>query len=172
MDTPTFTRLLADQFNAALSMLDEAIRRCPPERWDDHVGVYPFWQVAYHVLCFVDCYAYAHNDAWEPDQRPEGMHPRGRTELDEEFPSRRFEQADLLAYLARGRDLVRHALAAETDTTLRGPSGFSHLPFTRAEHHLHSLRHVQHHTGQLTAFLRRVSVDTRWRKTGWPIQSR
>jgi hypothetical protein len=167
MDTAAFTGLLAAQFDAALAMLGEAIRACPPDRWDRPVGVYPFWHVAYHVLCFVDCYSYARNDDWIPDQRQGGMHPLGRTELDVEFPSRRFEQPELLAYLATGRRLIHQALAAETDATLAGPSGFSHLPFTRAEHHLHNLRHIQHHTGQLTAFLRRENVETRWRKTGW-----
>ena len=30
------------------------------------------------------------------------------------------------------------------------------LPFSRLELHLYNLRHIQHHTGQLSAYLRRV----------------
>lgn len=168
MNRETYIHILSSQFDAAISMLDECIRLCPSDQWDTPVGKYPFWHVAYHVLCFIDCYSAKNNDAWVPDQRPDGLHPLGRTELDEEYPSRRFEQAELLGYLAKGRSLVQQALAAETDTSLRGPSGFSHIPMTRAEHHLHSLRHIQHHTGQLTCFLRRANVETRWRKAAAP----
>ena len=37
---------------------------------------------------------------------------------------------------------------------------------TRAELPIYSLRHLQHHTGQLGAFLRRAKVATKWKKDG------
>jgi uncharacterized damage-inducible protein DinB len=54
----------------------------------------------------------------------------------------------------------------ETAATLRGPAGFEWLSFTRSELPLYNLRHVQHHTGQLSAFLRRAKVKTHWQKAG------
>ncbi|MGH7133140.1 MAG: DinB family protein [Phycisphaerales bacterium] len=167
MRTDFFICVTGAQFDAGLWMLDEILQSCPDAQWDASVGKYPFWHVAYHVLCFVDVYATVDNDAWIPDQRPDGMHPLGRVELDEEYPSRRFERGEMVAYLQRCRELIRAALAAETEASLAGPSGFAHLPFSRAELHLYNLRHLQHHTGQLSAVLRRVGVDTRWRKSGW-----
>lgn len=168
MDRVAFLQIVGSQVDAGLAMLDECIRVCPADWWDKPVGVYPFWHVAYHVLCFVDVYSSRDNEAWKPDQRPDGLHPLGRTELEEEFPSRRFEQRELIGYVARCRVLVSEALAAETDQSLRGGSGFDHLRFTRAELYLYTLRHLQHHAGQLTATLRRAGVATRWRKAGWP----
>lgn len=170
MDTPTFIKLVRSQFDASLWMLHDVIELCPTSAWDAPVGKYPFWHVAYHVLCFVDVYAAVNNDAWIPDMRSDGLHPLGRTELDEEYPSRRFEQHELLAYALKGRTIVHAALDRETTTSLAGPSGFPWLPFTRAELHLYSIRHIQHHTGQLSAVLRKSGVQEsaiRWRKSGW-----
>lgn len=152
------------QFEAALCMLNNCLERCPSEHWDGKVAKYTFWQVAYHTLCYIDCYLAPSNDAWQPHPT---LHPLGRTELEEEYPSRRFTQEELLHYVKLCREKIITAIAAESAETLKGPSGFSHLSIPRAELHLYNLRHVQHHTGQLTAFLRRVGVDTFWVKKGW-----
>jgi uncharacterized damage-inducible protein DinB len=60
-------------------------------------------------------------------------------------------------------------LSAETAESLWGPSGFPGRPATRAELHVYNIRHVMHHAGQLSAFLRRVdaSIDPRWVGSGW-----
>jgi uncharacterized damage-inducible protein DinB len=160
----SFRAVVRSQMEAGLWMLRRILDACPDGQWDAPVGIYPFWAVAYHVLCFVDVYAAADNESWTPDP---DIHPLGREELEREHPSRRFEREELLSYLDRCRSLVRRSLAAETDESLAGPSGFAHLPFSRAELHLYSLRHLQHHTGQLSAHLRRAGVATPWRKAGW-----
>lgn len=157
-------RILISQFEAALAMHRECVARCPAEQWDAAIGKYPFWHVSYHTLMFVDCYLARTNESFVP--RPEFL-PAGRAELDEEYPSRRFTQPELLAYIDVLHPQLRDTIAAETPETLQGPSGFSHLPFTRAELHLYNIRHVQHHTGQLGAFLRRIGVSTAWVKAGW-----
>lgn len=151
------------QFQAGLAMLNECIVKCPEESWDGRIAKYPFWHVAYHLLCFVDCYLSPNEHAFKPGR----FHPRGLQELQDEYPSRRFERAELLEYLAECRKKLDASLAAESRESLEGPSGFSWLPFSRGETHLYNIRHLQHHTGQLSAFLRRQSVDTRWVKVGW-----
>lgn len=155
------------QFEAALSMLKAACRKCPPEHWDAIIGKYPFWQVAYHALCFADCYCAPSNEAWSPSPV---FHPAGHKELSEEYPSRRFEQAELLAYADACARIVRDAIERETDESLAGPSGFAWLPISRGELYIYNLRHIQHHAGQLSAALRRLGADTSeggWVKTGW-----
>jgi hypothetical protein len=52
------------------------------------------------------------------------------------------------------------------------PCGISFRKITRGELHIYNLRHVQHHAGQLSAYLRRVdpALDRRalpWIETGW-----
>lgn len=159
-----YARFVVPQFEAALAQLTACIRVCPPERWEEVIGKYPFWHVAYHALMFVDCYLAPSNEAFKPRQQ---FLPAGRAELEEEFPSRRLAQAELLAYALQLRTQIAPAIQRETAPSLAGPSGFGHLPFNRGELHLYNLRHIQHHTGQLSAFLRRCDVSTPWVKTGW-----
>lgn len=159
-----YARFVVPQFEAALAQLTACIRVCPPEHWDATIGKYPFWHVAYHALMYVDCYLAPSNDAFVP--RPQYL-PAGRAELEDEFPSRHFAQSEILAYAQQLRTEVAPAINRETPATLEGPSGFAHIPITRAEHHLHSIRHIQHHTGQLSAVLRRHNIATPWVKTGW-----
>lgn len=172
MSTETIA-VVAGQLEAALAMLNECVRACPDGLWDTPIAKYPFWHVAYHTLCFVDCYLSISNEAFarELDGRArEGseLHPLGLAELEEEYPSRRFERPEILAYVELCRGKLRAALAAETRDSLAGPSGFSWLPFSRLELHLYNIRHVQHHTGQLGAALRRNAVAVGgWVKSGW-----
>lgn len=169
-----FNTLIRSQFLAALAMLNQCILNCPPDCWDDNAGAdrriakYPCWLVVYHTLCFVDCYLSPTNEAWQPTPR---FHPRGKQELEDEYPSRSFTREEMLDYMAVCKSKLETVLGdgpgAETPASLESPSGFSWLPMTRAELHLYNLRHVQHHTGQLTAFLRRMGAEARWVKAGW-----
>ncbi len=167
-----FRQSIVSQLDASLLMLRECLEKCPAEHWDARIAHYTFWQVAYHALCFVDVYLSPDDASWRPRQDPGapggGLHPAGRAELDEEFPSRRFERDELLGYVEICREKLRAEIGRETEASLRGPSGFPRLPFSRAELHLYNLRHVQHHTGQLTASLRRAEVPTKWVKAGEP----
>jgi hypothetical protein len=162
-----FKTIVLGQFEAALDMLAHAVRRCPERgatsHWHGIIGKYPFWQVAYHALCFVDLYTATSNEAWEPHPL---FHPKGMAELRKEYPSRSFAKTEILAYLELCNEKVRASLAAETPASFAKPSGFSWVPISRAELPLYSLRHLQHHVGQLTAYLRRAKIGTRWGYTG------
>jgi uncharacterized damage-inducible protein DinB len=144
-------------------MLAECIRVYPPERWNDPIGNYPFWQVAYHTLCFADLYLSPAERAFELRN---DLHPAGWAEYNEEFPSRRFENAELEQYVTICRETAEAAFAAETQASLEAPCGFARRNFSRGELHLYNLRHIQHHTGQLSAFLRRSGVETNLVSTG------
>ena len=157
------TTILA-QFEAALSMLKECISKCPPEHWDGKIAKYTFWQVAYHTLCFVDLYL---SPTEAQFQTSPVFHPKGMAELDDEYPSRRFTQAELINYIHVCHEKLVASLAAETPQSLEGPTGHSRRDFPRAELYLYNMRHVQHHTGQLSAYLRRAGVDTRWVSRDW-----
>lgn len=165
--------LLLHQFTAALGMLHDCLVTCPDEHWDAIVGKYPFWQVAYHTLCFTDLYLARD----ENDFKPGAMHPAGWKEFDEEYPSRRFARAELIAYAQFCRRKLGEALAAETRESLEGPSGHARRTFSRGELYIYNLRHIQHHTGQLSACLRRTGPALqamhvlKWGSSGWPAAS-
>jgi hypothetical protein len=177
MDDGAVRGALAGQLEAALSMLEECVRACPDTQWDERIAKYPFWMVAYHTLCFVDCYLARSNESFtrivedrvarrERGEPVADFHPKGMQELEEEYPSRRFSRDELLAYLEHCRGVCRRVLVKGEDEPLDGPSGFSWLAFSRLEAHVYNIRHVQHHTGQLGAFLRRAGVELRWVKSG------
>lgn len=166
MNTTSYASAMTAQFEATLAMLLDCIEKCSEQAWDAPVAKYPVWVVVYHTLCFVDCYALT-EATWQPDPR---FHPKGHDELEAEYPSRRFERAEMVEYLHKCRGLIVESLASETDETLAGPSGFRWLKFERAQVHIYNLRHVQHHVGAISAALRRgdLGVELRWVKAGWP----
>src|SRR2546430_17639067 len=51
-----FRRSMANQYGAALKMLEDAIDKCQSEQWTAKVGQVPFWHVSYHVLFCTDMY--------------------------------------------------------------------------------------------------------------------
>lgn len=160
-----FARALLGQFEASLSMLRHCIASCPDDHWDLPIAKYPFWVVAYHTLYCTDGYLIDSEDKWKPHPT---FHPGGMADIDAEYPTRRFTRELLLAYVDFCRQRAIEVLGAETGATLEGPSGFARLKFSRAELHLYSLRHIQHHTGQLGAFLGRQKIASPWVKSGWP----
>lgn len=164
-------QIFLGQYDASLAMLHDCIAACPAGQWDGKIARYPFWQTAYHTLCYADYYLSRDEAAFVT--RPD-LHPRGMDELGDEYPSRRFEPGELTRYALLCRDKARTAIPQETDEILRGPCGFARRGITRGELHIYNIRHIQHHTGQLGAFLRRVDEAfqtqsaLRWIGTGWP----
>jgi hypothetical protein len=163
-----FQQIVTSQFEAALCMARQCIESCPAEHWESPIAKGTFRWVAYHMLFFADLYLSPSNEAFELRE----LHLRGGDEREDRF-SAGLSQAQTLDYLALCRQKAIASIAAETIASLAGPSGFSWYPVTRGEMHLISLRHIQHHTGQLSAFLRRLDADDRWQeslrwvRSGW-----
>jgi hypothetical protein len=178
-ETPTMLSLirsaLAGQYGAALAMLDACLG--PAESagvWHEPVGRFPFWHVAYHVIFCTDMYL-------SPDERsfrPPAFHQPGSNFLGPApwAPDQKividppYDRETLSAYVAACRAKAARAVAAESEATLAGPSGFHWLHFTRLELHLYNLRHVQHHAGQLSACLRRHGAAGQG--VGWVVVQR
>src|SRR5205823_5886298 len=155
--------ILTGQFEAALCMLDQCVRACPPEHWEGKIANDAFRQVAYHTLFYVDYYLSPGEGAFEPRD----LHRRGGDERFSTSASTGLTQDETLAYLAFCRRKAVETLTAETAESLAGSSGFGRLAISRGELHLYNIRHVQHHTGQLSAYLRRVVDDAAGRRLGW-----
>ncbi|MEQ8789186.1 MAG: DinB family protein [Pirellulaceae bacterium] len=156
-------QIVAAQFEASLCMLNDCVQKCPAESWPQPVGSRAFWFVAYHALCYTDLYLSPSDDEFE-------LRDFHTPEDDQPFiPAAGivFSQQLISDYLAICRRKAGETLAAETDQSLRRESGFPWLPFTRGELHLYNLRHLQHHTGQLSAVLRRLGLEPRWVGSGW-----
>jgi DinB superfamily len=156
------------QFEAALAMLSHCVDVCPVEHWEEKIANNTFRQVAYHALFFADYYLSPNEESFQL----RALHERGG---DERLPqvSAGLSQAETISYVAVCRQKAIDVLASETPVTLAGRSGFSARQISRVELHLYNIRHLQHHVGQLSAYLRRTdpsfaeSVALRWIGSGW-----
>lgn len=155
--------MLAGQFEASLSMMNQCIQSCPPEHWEGKIANHTFRQVAYHTLFFVDLYLSPNEEAFALRD----LHHRGGDERVNQDRSPGLTKDETLSYLAMCRLKAVETLASETREHHEGVSGFSWLTFSRGELHVYNLRHVQHHTGQLSAYLRRIEHGVPWVRSGW-----
>jgi len=163
--------ILTGQFEASLAMLNQCVRLCNPEHWEGLIAKATFRRIAYHTLFFVDLYLSPRDEAFEL----RSLHRRGGwTEPDGEAPRVGLPKDDTLGYVDICRAKMLETMAWETAASLEGPSGFSWLPISRGELHIYNIRHIQHHTGQMSAYLRRVDPVLKatnaldWVRTGWP----
>lgn len=156
--------MLESQFGAAWTMFTDCIEKCPPEHWDDPVAKYPFWQVAYHTLYCTDGYLARGDDAFVLHKE---FHPAGLADIENEYPSRRFTKDELLAYAKYCKAAAQKAFAEETLESLAADSGFQRRNMSRAELYIYNLRHIEHHTGQLSAVVRRAGGEPKWFSRGW-----
>jgi hypothetical protein len=160
--------VLVSQYRAALGMLRSAIEACPDPLWTDPAYANRTWHVAYHAIFYAHLYLSRSEDAFQRWEKaiPE-YHYLGRLPWPPHDPpkiAQAYTRPELLEYcdlvIAMTPELVRSA-------PLGGASGFSWLPMSRRELHLYSLRHIQHHAGQLIERLGRHGIGgLAWIDTG------
>jgi hypothetical protein len=151
---------IARQYQASLKMLREAIELCPEELWVGAEYCNPFWRVAYHTLFYAHLYVQASEEefqSWPKHRESTRMLSLRSAEEPALTP---YSKADILEY----HDFCCAEVAAKVlETKLDSDSGFYWLPFNKFELQLYNIRHIQHHTGQLTDRLRDASdVGVRW----------
>lgn len=160
--TDLVKQLLVNQFEASLAMLKQCLEQCPLEHYEGKIANDTFRQISYHTLFWSDYYCLPRESAFVVRD----WHKRGGDEF-LPTPSLGLSKDDALEYLSFCRQRAIDAIAAETRESFEGPSGFSRWPFSRAELYVHSIRHTQHHTGQLSAYLRRIGLGANWISSGW-----
>jgi hypothetical protein len=165
---------LKSQYHASLAMLRQTIDRCPDELWASGEYRNSFWRIAYHALYYTDLYLYPNEYAFRPwqhhqtriqhmDDAPEPVEEPW-LELPHQPPrtGKPYTKAQILEYWKLCDDKVDGALDA---MDLADPeSGFSWYKLPKAEHQIVSIRHIQHHTGQLSDRVRaRANVGIAWK---------
>jgi hypothetical protein len=156
-------RTIASQYGAALQMLENAIEKCPAKQWTQKVGTSPFWHVAYHVIFCTDMYLSSSSRSF----KPQSFHRKNYNFLtrlpwppfEPVVADEPYEKAVLLKYVQICRDKVVKVISKETQASLAARSGFDWLSFPRTQLHLYNIRHIQHHTGALNAFLWRSGFE-------------
>jgi hypothetical protein len=170
--TEHFKQIVRRQYEAALSMLKNRIESCPDAQWNEKVGQGTVRQDVYHALFWADYYLTPHEDQFVYSP----FNDRGGDEL-RPVISDGLEKADTLDYLNHCHDKALSVIASETKESLEGSSGFPSIfiryPLSRAELHLYNIRHIQHHTAQLSLYLRKLAdangdkLELPWIGTGW-----
>jgi uncharacterized damage-inducible protein DinB len=170
--TELITQTLLGQYEAALSMLKLRVEACPDEHWQTKVGEGTIKQDAYHLLFWANFYLSEHESKFVPNE----FNERGGDEF-QPVISEGLSKADTLAFVERTRENIITSIERETEATLRDdssfPSVFRRKPLTRIELHIYNIRHIQHHTAQMSFVLRKLSdehgLDLKlpWVGTGW-----
>jgi hypothetical protein len=151
---------IARQYQASLKMLREAIELCPEALWVGAEHTNPFWRIAYHTLFYAHFYVQDNMEGFQswPKHREDvrALSPRSA----EEAAPEPYSKAEVLEY----HDFCCGEVAAKVmQTNLQAESGFYWLKFNKLELQIYNLRHIQHHTGQLTDRLRQTAgIGVRW----------
>lgn len=153
---------LKNQYHAGLTMLLATIEACPRGLWADPGFVNPFWQVAYHAIFYTDFYLRPSETDFVPWEKHRPGHHRFGSNPADATGLVPYAVEDVVEYCLRCRGVVDDAI--EVMDLMAGESGFPWYPISKLEHQLVNLRHLQHHTGQLTDRLRQsADVGIEWR---------
>lgn len=147
------------QFGAAIDMLENAMRACPDELWNDRSQQPEFWYLAYHTLFWLDFYLSDSVEGFTPPApfKLEELDPAGL------LPERVYTKEELQIYLEHSRKKCRKTIEALTDEKSRERFRFGRVALSFAELLLYNMRHVQHHTAQLNLILRQtIDSAPRW----------
>ena len=157
---------LASQYRASLRMLRDAIEQCPDDLWTDEAPKNAFWHVAYHALFFGHLYLMPDEKSFVPwmSQREETHHlgnlpwpPHDPPDTGEPF-----SRDELLGYCDHLDALIEPTL--ETVDLAADSCGFWWYEMPKLDHEILSIRHLQHHAGQLADRLRNeAGIGIRWR---------
>jgi hypothetical protein len=149
------------QFSAAIDMLGNSIRACPPHLWN---GPGQFWYWAYHTLFYLDFNLSENPDVFAPPA------PYTFSEFDPggEMPPEVYSMEQLLTYLEHGRNKCHELIMGLNSERVRLRFKTEYRDYDRLEIILYNMRHVQHHTGQLNLLLRQGGeAPPRWVSRGY-----
>ncbi len=128
-------KAIQSQYLSALAMLKQAIMKCPLSLWDSAHDKNRFWFTAYHALYYAHLYLQPTRKdfvRWEGHGKPTSASPLSKEEI--------------LQYLA----YVEHEVVRLVPVIdLKAPSGFDELQVDKLELRFVTIRHIQHHTGEL-----------------------
>ena len=105
--------IIWSQFGASISMLENAIKACPVNLWENRQNKPEFWYLAYHTLFWLDFYLTHEPEKFKP------VEPFTISELDPEgiLPDRIYSRQELLKYLDQCRIKCKDTILNLTDVT-------------------------------------------------------
>jgi hypothetical protein len=148
---------IISQYFATLEMLKQAVTACPEAAWATPGDHNKFSQVAYHALLYTHLYLQESPEAF---QYWPGHHEKYRLSGDATTdPADVATKETVLGYLAFCQEQVVEKAAT---MAFEGPAGFHWLKFNKLELQFYSIRHVQHHVGELMERLGAQGIELDW----------
>ncbi len=147
---PSLVRVLEAQYERLWAMLQQAVERCPDKFWvhSEHPFFVPA-RLAFHIVQAMDYHFAPDPEAFDWHRYVDSW----ETAPPEKLPDR----AALMAYLDQVERRVCNRLESLGDEGLVEPDS---SPFfaNALEHAVYTLRHSQHHLGQLNAELKKRNL--------------
>jgi hypothetical protein len=151
-----FSNAPHEQYGAVIKMLENVIKSCPAEVWDERTSGPPFWQVAYHTMWFLDWYLGVSKEERETFiPKFEGE----RCENLDKLPKEKITREQLLTYLFDIKGKANRRMGQLTVDTLIQPSVFEWHGNSILSSMMYNLRHVMLHIGALNYKLLRKGVS-------------
>jgi uncharacterized damage-inducible protein DinB len=161
---------LIGQFEASLKTLKNVIASCPDEYWHEKDNDYPFSQVAFHTLFYIDYYLTDTVEAMkqQPFHVDHQSAFRDYEELGEEMPTSVYEREFILEYLAFCHDMILALRTNGTEERLEKTLKINGQPMSTLEMLIYVIRHIQHHTAQMGLRLQfQYGNEMEWVGRGW-----
>jgi hypothetical protein len=152
------TNELVSQYKAAVKMLENDIELCPNALWNDGSYKNIFWQIVYHTLHYTNLYLAESEESFIPWSKHIQNWHRFEHLNNEEMrgaDALQYSKEELLSFAAQTAERIEIQV---TEEDLYRLSGFEWLKITKLELHFYNLRHLQHHTGQLTERLQQHNI--------------
>jgi hypothetical protein len=150
------SKALHEQYGAAFEMLEQVVKNCSEEVWDERSSGPPFWHVVYHSMWFLDWYlrgSKEEREAFKPKFEDERFEKR----LDK-LPKELLSREQLLSYLFDIKKQAKQRLEKLTLEELIQPSVFEWHGSSILSSMMYNLRHVMLHIGALNSKLLRKGV--------------
>jgi hypothetical protein len=162
----TWKTAVAQQFGAAMDMLENVLLACPDELWEIRLwqdAQLPrsseFWYLVYHTLFWLDLYLSGTTQGFTPPA------PFTLDELDPAgiIPERPYSKDELQAYLEHTRKKCQSTIEGLTAEQARRQCSFPWGEISFAALQLDNMRHVQEHVAQLNMVLgQKIGWSPRW----------
>jgi uncharacterized damage-inducible protein DinB len=149
------TEAIRRQFELTWDMLDEVYDRCPEKLWrKEKIKPYSIARLMYHTVWWTQRYCRQKKKAVELD--PFNFGYEGDGVSIERFP----DIAGMRAYSDRVRKRIVKWLDSMEDRELEEwDRGFRHTGRTMGERLIYSLKHINHHLGQMNLLLRQNRIE-------------
>jgi hypothetical protein len=149
---------IISQYRAVLKMLTDVIVKCPDDLWASCEHENAYWRIVYHSLFYTAFYLSDGPDKfipWPkhlPNYNCLGIITHDGITI---FIGEIYTKPDMIDYANYITSNLNDAVA---EIKFSEPAGFDWIPMNRLQLHLYNIRHIQHHTGQLTERLHQAGI--------------